>query len=212
MKKAYISLMVTAIVLVLASSLYAIPFGFHNITNNSVADAATGEAQLWVDVTGSGSNAVFTFYNNGPAPCSITDVYFDDGHILGAEMSISYTSTGVAFSLGAKPKDLPGGNVVGFETSENYSADSDSPVQPNGVNPGESLGISFALINGNLFDNVIADLNSGALRIGIHVQGFADGESESFVNTPAPVPEPATMLLLGSGLLGLAGFRKKFTK
>jgi hypothetical protein len=86
---------------------------------------------------------------------------------------------------------------------------SDSPVEPNGVNPGESLGILFDILGGNSFANVIDDINSGALRIGIHVQGFASGGSESFVN----VPEPATLVLLGVGLIVLAWFgRKSFFK
>ena len=40
----------------------------------------------------------------------------------------------------------------------------------------------------------------------------AGGANFNNPGTPAPVPEPSTMLLLGTGLVGLAGFRRKFKK
>jgi hypothetical protein len=185
--------------LALGSPAAALTLGFGCISGNSAIDCGTGEAQLQVEVTAIGlTRASFEFTNSGPGASSITDVYFDDGTLLG----IAYITngTGVDFSQGASPGNLPAGNEVDpdFEATAGFTADSNPAVQPNGVNPGESLIVAFDLIGGGDFQDVLDELADGRLRIGLHVQGFSSGGSESFVN----LPEPGLVLLLAAGLFG----------
>lgn len=155
-----------------------------------------------------GDKVQFAFHDRGPAASSITDVYFDDSlHALLAIAGIT-GSAGVRFSQGATPHELPGGDSIGFHTTAGFSADSDPPVEPSGVNPGETLWIVSDLPTGKTFHDVVAQMVSSELRIGIHVQGFASGGSESFV-TRTPVPEPNSLALLGLGLAAAAWRRRR---
>ncbi len=107
---------------------------------------------------------------------------------------------------------MPGRNNISPSFVTDFSTDADPPVKHNGVGPGESLGILFNLRSGEGFLDVLADLGSCDLRIGIHVQGFASEGSMSLINNPTQIPIPATILLLVSGLLGLVGLRRDFRK
>ena len=194
-------LKLAAVVLMLAvlSASADYIYSFKNVSANSVADAAIGESQLSFTVSEFGSDQVlFTFANAGPAPSSICDIYFDDDAVSLIFNDFQYPTAGVKFTIGATPPDLPSGGSF----SSDYSYDSDSPVQPNGINPGESLGLLFTLANNIDFNSIISSLNSRDIQVGIHVQGFADEGSESFINK---VPEPASVSFLAMGFLSLLG-------
>jgi hypothetical protein len=210
-----------------------VTLGFYNITNNKAADAATGEAQLFVDVIkydqyGDGTiigpdQVAFKFRNTGPNASYISDIYFDDGALLGIAQVVN--GTGVDFKSPANNENLPGGNDIDpkFKTTSGFSAQNDSGAA-NGVNPGEFVDIIFDLKDSKTYADVIAALAlpiprtiapepDNWLRIGIHVQGFPPppgstvGGSESFVNNPVPLP--GAVLLLGAGLVRLVAYARR---
>ena len=199
-------------------------YGFKCITNTTAGNIDVGESQLSVEVSDYGDSsdgyhqALFTFVNQGPTASSICDVYFADGTLLALADLIDRDQNngnlGVDFTQRALgkvcPSDLPDGDAINphFDVTAGFSADSDCPVLTNGVGPGEYLGVIFKLKQGVDFAGVLQAINNGlthpqdepSLRIGIHVQGFADGESASFINGDEVVPVPGAVLL---GLLGL---------
>ena len=209
MKRLVFILSIVLAVSVVAPARADLTLNFGAITANDVGDVAILESQLFVDVSdGGGGQVLFTFRHEGPEASSITDVYFDDGTLLGIASLIDADDgvggdPGVDFSEGASPPDLPGGGSLNppFEVTAGFLADSDPPVQPDGVNPGESLGILFDLQAGGAFGDVIDELLDGSLRIGIRVQGFDSEGSESAVAF-IPAPGAAVLAMIGLGMVG----------
>jgi hypothetical protein len=188
---------------------HAVTWGFQNITNNSGIASAVG-GQLTVDVESVGTTgASFTFSNSGPVASSITDIYFVNDPLLFGGTNI-VNGTGVSFSAGATPPGLPGGAPFGFDASATvFSADSDSPVQPNGVNPGESVTIILSLLGGVDFGDVINAVLGGTLRLGLHVQGIDGSDSDSYITAATPLPGAIPLFATGLAALGLLRWRAK---
>lgn len=164
----------------------AVTTDFQAITSNNPGDVAIGEAQLSMDVTPLPNNQVaFTFYNTGPDSCVITQIYFEQGSL--ADIVSIDQSPGVSFHEGGTPRSLPAGNSLSPRFSTAFMVSADKPSPHNGVansQPPEQSWVSvvFTLAPGKTFDEVKTELSIGSLRVGLHIQCFDSGGSESFIN------------------------------
>jgi hypothetical protein len=143
----------------------------------------------------------FKFYWDTSAPGSIANVYFDDGANNLLTMTCCTVSAGVSFAADGAPPVLPGGAGINPPFASDFRSSANNPAPFNGVaNLGEFVTVLFSLEAGESIATVIAALNSGDLRVGMHVISLGEF-SDSFVNL-SPVPLPPALLLFGTVLVG----------
>ena len=205
-------MLIIAAMAAIGAAAQATIYSFDVFTTNGVYGDNPG-LNLWADVSSGAVNdgtATFTFYNESLFDCAISEIYFDDGTLLG--ISIISNGPGTEFftggNNGVNPGNLPAGNNLTppFEATQSFSIEPTNPEPQNGVNTGEWVSITFDLIDGQNLPDVLDSIESGALRVGIHVQAFPGGNSESALM----IPEPATALTLALGGLIIAGYRRFF--
>jgi hypothetical protein len=172
--------------------------------NNCLKDPRT--TNMYTVVSGEADHVDFTVYNENSFKSSISRIYFDLGLLECDFPSITITNgPGTNFSEDFYwPKNLPGGNRIYPPFHADIVIGAKCPASKNGINPHEWVKVGFDLPEGVTMPDVIDEINSGDIRIGVNVSGLPCCSSKLAVLV---VPDPATITLLGLG--GLAMLRRR---
>lgn len=197
-----ISLVLTglgATIIATSAPASAVTFSFQNISGgDTVGDAYAKDFTF--DVTNNGDGTVlFKFFNNASVNPALKQVAFSVDQSVSSlldDMNLNVGNIGgVLFE--SKTQNLSQSNKISGWDGTTFGAETKGG-NANAVQLGESLGIKF---DAN-FNAVIAAINAGTLKVGIHVGSLPRGASDSYVNVPntsTSVPEPSTML--GAGIV-----------
>ena len=214
MKKLMIlTILVMVGVILSCSPVFAISFNFVDIPPDNginISNYFSGEL-----IDNGGGQVLFKIFNNVPSPSGIFigSVFFDFGQNLLSLIGFD--------SADSSPSNL---SKVDFVQKTSGKFPQGSNLDPKFVfnvqevahhGGSNKQGIDDGEVGAFLFSGIYADaasaLQSGDLRVGIHVQGIPFYNSDSYVSssTVSPVPEPSTLLLVGLGIMGFAAFRRK---
>ena len=197
-----------------AITLDPITLNFVCITDNNASNCELGEAKFSVEASANGDGTDFKF-SNAVIPRSqnpgISEIYFDSSLLVGIDSSDNTATSEVLLIEGSlvdftldslSQGNLPGGKPIGFSTAFGTEAVSS---QANTIQEGQLMTISILTLLFSDFTNALAD----DFRIGLHVRGYDNGGSESFVTPMSPVPVPAAFWLFGTALIGFIGISRR---
>lgn len=195
MGRIFFGLLLSLIILLSPNSVFAITISFNPVSSTVDLGAPAGAALIISGLGDAGAPSLGTFdldISFNPTILSLSEVTFGDP-LLGDQLDLFGSGSLTATTLGS-------GTVNLFELSFDFADD---------LNTLQADSFTLATLTFNTLGHGTSTLTLSSNALG---DAFGDPLFATLNNgdiTVAPVPEPGTMILLGSGIAGFILGRKK---